>query len=265
MNLHHRLYIIIIGVSMLLPSHHAQAATCSAKSGPTTVAVVELYTSEGCSSCPPADKWLSELRSNGFGLDRVIPLALHVDYWDYIGWKDPYAKPLFAARQREIAARQNSSTVYTPQILLNGKDYRPRSWFASFEKDVKAINQTKPGAELTLTFNQPVYPELELSLTGMVLSSALHNSPHIYIAFYESMLSNQVRRGENSGRLLQHDHVVREWFGPFKVSANGKIDMKHIIALKSEWKIKDSGIVAFVQNEKTGDILQALALPMCGG
>src|SRR5512139_200416 len=109
---------------LALAAASAQAMQCSARSPATTTALVELYTSEGCDSCPPADRWLSSLGAKGYAPDRVVPIALHVDYWDYIGWKDPYARQAFSARQRKMAALARASLVYTPQVLLQGRDFR---------------------------------------------------------------------------------------------------------------------------------------------
>ena len=107
-------------LAILLSIHalSAAAASCKAQSGDRTVALVELYTSEGCSSCPPADRWLSGLSGRGFTPDRVVPLSLHVDYWDYIGWKDPYAKREFSQRQRKLSQLQRMALVYTPQVEI---------------------------------------------------------------------------------------------------------------------------------------------------
>ncbi|MGH8858585.1 MAG: DUF1223 domain-containing protein, partial [Polaromonas sp.] len=90
---------------------------CTVTSGPTITPVIELYTSEGCSSCPPADKWASSLKDKG-----LVVQAFHVGYWDYIGWVDRFAAPAYTARQREIAARNNLRSIYTPQAVLNGRD-----------------------------------------------------------------------------------------------------------------------------------------------
>src|SRR6476659_11420511 len=100
----------------------AQAQKCTARSGDKTAVLVELYTSEGCNSCPPADRWLSGV-ARTYPRDRVVPLALHVDYWDYIGWKDPYARREFSQRQRRLSQLQRASFVYTPQVLVQGRDF----------------------------------------------------------------------------------------------------------------------------------------------
>src|SRR4026209_363598 len=101
----------------------AEARQCTARSPEQTVALVELYTSEGCDSCPPADRWLSSLGTKGYAPDRVVPVALHVDYWDYIGWKDPSARRAHSARQRKMAKLARAAMVYTPQVLLQGRDF----------------------------------------------------------------------------------------------------------------------------------------------
>ena len=100
-------------------SQSTYAAECSAKSGANTVPLLELYTSEGCSSCPPADKWMS-----GINNDKVTPLAFHVDYWDYIGWKDKFSKAEYSDRQRKGAAFAGAGFVYTPQFVMNGRDFK---------------------------------------------------------------------------------------------------------------------------------------------
>ena len=115
--------VLALGASLLATVVTAQAAapaSCEARSGARVPAVVELYTSEGCSSCPPADRWLSTLKAG----PEVIPLAFHVDYWDQLGWPDRLAQPAFSARQRDWQAVQHTRFVYTPQTILNGEDWR---------------------------------------------------------------------------------------------------------------------------------------------
>ncbi len=117
----------------------ATAETCETRSAATRVAVLELYTSEGCSSCPPADRWVSSLPAKGFTPDRVIPLAFHVDYWDELGWPDRMAKAQYSARQRMQAGRHRASVVYTPQVLLNGADYRSSFSDIRLDERIKEI------------------------------------------------------------------------------------------------------------------------------
>ncbi len=112
---------LLISVFLVTAPTISTAAECSAKSGVKSVPLLELYTSEGCSSCPPADKWLSNLKPSP---DKLIPLAFHVDYWDYIGWKDRFSKAEYSDRQRKTAAFGGAGFVYTPQFVFNGRDFR---------------------------------------------------------------------------------------------------------------------------------------------
>src|SRR5258706_10682079 len=139
----------LLFAALALSMGTAQAAQCTAKSDGKTVALVELYTSEGCDSCPPADRWLSSLGPRGFAPDRVVPIALHVDYWDYIGWKGPYARAAHSARQRKMAKLARAAMVYTPQVLLQGQDFR--EWGSSaFEQAVAKINARPAKAQISL-------------------------------------------------------------------------------------------------------------------
>ena len=125
----HYLRVLGLCVSLVMSTHAMQshAASLSVKSPATQVDLIELYTSEGCSSCPPADRWVSSLQ-NEPGLWRdFIPVAFHVDYWDYIGWPDRFASPAFTARQYVYAQQQSMRTVYTPGFFNNGKEWRWRS------------------------------------------------------------------------------------------------------------------------------------------
>ena len=125
------------------------SAACSVTSPAHTVALVELYTSQGCSSCPPADRWLSALQSS-FTADRAIPLALHVGYWDYIGWKDPFARREFNARQSELAAANRNRSVYTPGVFVQGREMPNWRDARAFRNAVQAINAAPPRASIEL-------------------------------------------------------------------------------------------------------------------
>src|SRR2546422_872111 len=143
----HLLATIAIAFAFTYAARAADPA-CSTHSGPHTTALVELYTSEGCDSCPAADHWLSSLFAQGFRPDQVVPLALHVDYWDYMGWKDPFAKGEFSIRQRKLAQMKRPVIVYTPQVLVQGQDFRRWASGAFTEEEARAL-PLAPGAEST--------------------------------------------------------------------------------------------------------------------
>ena len=253
--------ILALGTSLAFP---ASAALCTAQSGPRTAVLVELYTSEGCDSCPPADRWLSSLQSQGYAPDKVVPLALHVDYWDYIGWKDPYAKREFATRQRRLAELKRAKIVYTPQVLLQGQDFR--RWDSrEFASTVEKLNGQPPRAKLALTLDAMGKASVEVTLTAELLDATGKKDNAVYLAAFENKLSSQVAAGENKGKTLPHDYVVREWIGPIEFGAGLKVEEKRTLPLLPNANPKQSGVAAFVQNRSTGDVLQALMLPACAG
>lgn len=231
------------------------AAECIAKSGTHTVTLLELYTSEGCSSCPPADAWLSDLTPNP---TQFIPLAFHVDYWDYIGWKDPFAKPAYTNRQRAVASFSGTSVIYTPQFVLNGKDFR--SW------NSKRLAQA-------VEHNQKIASPVALSLrlnTGQntysvdMQANNLHHTGNVnvFVAIYENNLTSQINAGENHGRELKHDYVVRDLFGAYTLNTLGTLNKQ--FTLHPSWKNRAGGVAVFAQNTSTGEVLQSLVLPFCG-
>lgn len=252
--------LLIALYAIVFASNATAQPQCSAVSGPQTNALVELYTSEGCSSCPPADQWLTHLKTQGNQLGNIVPIALHVDYWDYIGWKDNFANPAFARRQREMAASGHARDVYTPQIAINGQD--TRSWLsdARFKSEVASINRMPAKAEIRLMVNSTTAKSVQVSTN---IKTAEAGPLVYYLALQENNLQSTVNAGENRGELLRHDYVVRQWLGPFKVGADGKISASHEIQLQPAWKQRDLSVVAFVQNSATGEVLQALALGFC--
>jgi len=256
-----RILLAILGFALMQP---AQSAQCSAKSAEHTTALVELYTSEGCDSCPPADRWLSGLGARGYVPGRVVPLSLHVDYWDYIGWKDPYAKELFSSRQKKLTQLQRSAFVYTPQVLLQGRDFR--SWrSAAFDEALARINSQKAKARLELAIERLRKDSVEVRIAAELLDGGEQKDAALYIAAYENKLASQVTAGENRGRTLAHDFVVLEWLGPLDFSRGLRLEESRELPLLPKAVPANSGVAAFVQNRRNGDVLQALMLPACPG
>jgi len=175
----------------------AQAASegsCRAQSGAQAPQVVELFTSEGCSSCPPADRWLSTLK----GRSDVVPLSFHVTYWDRLGWPDRFASPEFTARQHAAAQRAGSAQVYTPQVLVNGRDWR--IW-PKLPASASAPQATQaPQVEL-----QREADKVWATVAPLAGRAALSG----YFAVVEDGHQTAVQAGENAGQNLRHDHVVR--------------------------------------------------------
>jgi hypothetical protein len=253
------LAIVLLLLAAALPAHAMQ---CSAQSGERTAALVELYTSEGCSSCPPADRWLSGLRAQGGVPGRIVPLALHVDYWDYIGWKDPYAKREFSLRQRKLTQLQRLALVYTPQVMLQGRDFR--GWGTpAFQEAVAKINAQPAKASIELAIRGAKAAGLNVEAQARLLDRAQYEQAALYLAAYQNRLVSTVDAGENRGRVLAHDYVVLEWQGPFGFGTDGRLAERRELPLLPRASAAESGVVAFVQNRRSAEVLQALMLPAC--
>jgi hypothetical protein len=250
--------LLLASLFPLCAAFDAGAATCTASSGPKILPVVELFTSEGCDSCPPADKWFSTLKPES----GVLPLAFHVDYWDYIGWKDPFGKAAFGERQRDGVRRQGGRVAYTPQVVFDGKDLR--SWFrtAAMDSGLAEARKREPRARIELAAMSNGR-SLSLSVKGDVLSVADRANAMLFVAITENNLTSRVSAGENRGVTLQHDHVVRELLGPFEADAQGRFAVQQSVPIGEKWKTKDLSLSAFVQDTKTGATLQAVVLGAC--
>ena len=237
----------------LYASVSAAAPGCEASSPDHRVALVELYTSEGCSSCPPADRWLSSLAAAGFGLDRVVPLALHVGYWDYIGWKDPYARAEFTERQRDYARVHGGGSIYTPQVVLDGHDYRGWHSAGDFRRAVEAVN-ARPAP-----FRLRVQARVDngTMTVNVHASDAVPGNATLIVAAFEDRLSNRVTRGENRGETLVHDRVVRGWSGSL-AAPRGEKPVSVRIDLPADVVAGNTGVAAFVRSPD-GNARQALA------
>lgn len=258
-----RLAWSLTALAALIASGAAAAAQCTAESGARRVPLLELYTSEGCDSCPPADRWVSGLPGRGLSAERVVTLAFHVDYWNTLGWADPFAKAEYSARQRAASLRNQARFVYTPQLLLNGNDYRRGTFRDDFADRVQAINQDKAKARISIRLMPEATHMLFAGGAAMVPDATERRGAQAYLALYENRLANQVTAGENRGKRLQHDFVVRELAGPFGFDPQGAVQLSHVFQIGRAWKRNDLHVAAFVQNDVTGEVLQALVLGPC--
>ncbi|GMQ90113.1 MAG: DUF1223 domain-containing protein [Gammaproteobacteria bacterium] len=250
-------------VALMAGASHGAVLECSAKSGAYAVALLELYTSEGCSSCPPADQWLKSLPAQGFTSERVIPLSLHVDYWNYLGWKDPFSQRKFTLRQRRMQEINRLPTIYTPQFILNGKEFGPRGSSQYLDRYLNKINGAAARAHINLTLRRTMSGDLEVTGNAAVPDPAHRRNVDAYLVLYENRLSGAVRTGENRGRVLEHNFVAREFIGPLAITNTAGVRLDRTLRLRQDWKTADLGIAAFVQDRRNADVLQALALPIC--
>ena len=219
------------------------------------VALLELYTSEGCSSCPPADRFMSRVKLADISDQQLIPLSFHVTYWDHIGWKDRFGNPQHDTRQRKLARMNNSSMVYTPQFIMNGKDFRRHG---SFDNEIVRINSI--AAEYQLEVNASLNTDaIDVVLDARVLIDN-NDKAAAFIALYEHGLSSEVSDGENEGKQLRHDYVVRELKGPYLIEQDQSVITASFA--QGDYKIENTGIVAFVQKATSAEVLQAVRLEL---
>lgn len=203
--------------------------------------VIELYTSQGCSSCPPADALLHDLAKR----DDVIALALHVDYWDYIGWKDSFANPAYSARQHAYAAAADATVVYTPQMVINGQDHvvgsRPMQVMDAVDAQrrkgsVVDVSVARDGGEVRIT--------ADTQTPGDYLVQLVRYTPQETV---------DIRRGENAGRQLSYAHVVNSWAVVERWDGAGTLDVNTPATGADP-------IVVIVQRSSNGPIVGAAEL-----
>ena len=236
------------------------AAECTAASGTARKVLLELYTSEGCSSCPPTDRWLSKLMEAGFAPGTVIPVAFHVDYWNDLGWPDRFSQAGFSARQRMVSARDNATYVYTPQVLADGHDFRSGGGYDSLRQRVRAAAAAPARARLNMSLDSNT---AEVQVRTEVEAGAATGPADLFVVVTENGLSSKVAAGENRGRSLDHDAVARRLLGPFPVAMNGPTDIRQTLVLAPDWRRDRLSVVAFVQERGRGDVLQAMSLDYC--
>src|SRR3954453_328644 len=219
--------------------------TTTFESGETQNMLIELFTSEGCSSCPPAEKWLSALKSNQDLWKKIVPLAFHVDYWDRLGWRDRFAKPEFTARQQRYAAAWGGDSVYTPGFVVNGKEWR--SWFVG---NVIPASSIKVGVF-----------RLSLAAGGKLSARYIPEAKQprglaLNVALLGNNLESDVRRGENSGRKLRHDFVVLQ-LANSEMTNQGNLWTGTVLLSSGAETDKATALAAWLKSGETAPPIQA--------
>lgn len=242
--------ILLFALSTLLAlpawPKHSPAQTCLARSAERSVQLVELYTSEGCNACPPADRWLSTLQ----GRPGVLAAAFHVDYWDRLGWVDRFGDARFTARQAGQVRSAGARFAYTPQVLVNGRDWR--GW---------------PTLPWPVAAPAPVHITLQRLDAGpvVVVVTALRGAPPRlagWWALLEDGHQSAVGAGENRGATLRHDHVVRR-YGPlpaWPAPADGPVRLAPLDAPHNGEGGHKARLLVVVTDAVTGVPLQAVQL-----
>ncbi|MBC7557247.1 MAG: DUF1223 domain-containing protein [Chryseobacterium sp.] len=229
-------------ILFLLPFLSCSQSKQKIKPTNNSVKVLELFTSEGCSSCPPADKLVEELQNKN--LDNVIILAYHVDYWDRLGWKDTFSQKKFSERQNWYYSIFNLNSIYTPQIVVDGQRQ-----FVGSERGVlnnalenKNLASSEDGIKIKILNSENGMVSVEYNLENV------NPEENLNFALVQNHAITQVKRGENSNRKLSHVDIVRE-FKTISPEKSGNIDLNNVNLIP-----KDFHVIAFLQNKKTGKI-----------
>jgi hypothetical protein len=230
---------------LLLLAAPAPAAELRARSGQAKAHLLELYSSEGCSSCPPADAWFSSLRRDPALWSGVVPVVFHVDYWDGLGWPDALADAAWTARQRAYAASWGTGTVYTPGVVLDGAEYR--GWGSAAPApgaDAGVLDAREKDGTVSATF-----------------SPATDDGPYeLYAARLGAALESKVTRGENAGKTLRHDFVALALArAPLK---KGKAGWRGAVVLPAaKVRAPREGLAVWVVDRRGRPVQAAGALP----
>lgn len=211
--------------------------------------LLELFTSEGCSSCPPADKNLAFIeKEQPFMQAEVVTLAFHVDYWDYIGWKDVFSSPLYTKRQEIYSQIAKLESTYTPQMIVDGKaQFVGSDAGRAANEIILAAKERKADVEI---LNENDKLKIKIS------NAPKHENATFYLAITENNLTSNVKKGENSGRKLEHSSVVRELkaLGSFSPEQNS-FEIETNVNLQKDWKKEDVKYVIFVQENESRKII----------
>lgn len=210
-------------------------------------ALLELYTSEGCSSCPPADELMGKIQSE-YKDQNLYVLAYHVDYWDKQGWKDSFSKADFTKRQYDYAKFMEKDPIYTPQLIINGKIDYIASQETAVRNGIKSALSKPAVAELSLEAKQL---DNKISLNYSITKVSKNNN-RLFIALVQKSAKSNVKRGENAHRILSHYQIVRS-LSSFGLSGN----LKGIatITIPKDFNSKDFEIIGFIQDMNSGTIL----------
>jgi len=228
---------------------------------PRVPVIVELFTSEGCSSCPPADQLLARMdRNQPVAGARVIALEEHVDYWNSLGWTDPFSSPQYRGRQNDYGRKFQAESVFTPQMIVNGEAaFVGTDGERALREIGKAAQAQTTLVDLKATANASDSDLMNLTVRVDTSKAGKVRNSNVYLAVTESDLSSNVTRGENSGRLLRHAPLVRSFGVIGKLYSHGSSSgaITNTLRLPREWKRENLRAVVFVQERDTYKITGA--------
>jgi hypothetical protein len=222
-----------------------------------TPVLVELFTSEGCSSCPPADALLRKLNEvQPIPGVTVIALEEHVDYWDRQGWRDPFSSAELTERQRRYGEWLHIDAPYTPEMFVDGQ-----SEFLGSDSR-RALSELASAARTAKTPVRLTLREKSADRVSLAVAVDARTSGEVLLAITESGLASDVARGENAGRNLKHSAVVRKMISIGKLKAGRPFSAEPVVMLAHEWKPENLGAVVFIQERSNGKVLGAAELDL---
>ncbi len=216
--------------------------------------IVELFTSQGCSSCPPADRLLTRLAADPKLAGRVIPLSFHVDYWNHIGWQDPFSSPRWSQRQQGYARAFRSNRLYTPQAVIGGRSDCVGSNEAEVRKRLAAALAAEPAGRVALDVGPPAADgRLVVRASAKMARPSGARELDLWLAVYETGLTTAIGAGENASLTLRNDHVVRRLEKVLTLPGGAGAAQAGEVALglDKRWNRKNLGVAAFLQDPAT--------------
>ena len=253
--------IVIGGMALFLGVWRASRveARLADSTQPVRPVLVELFTSEGCSSCPPADALLARLdQEKRLGNAEIIALEEHVDYWDQLGWRDPFSSAQWTQRQEDYAATFKNEGIYTPQMVVDGRKEFVGSSQSTARSAISDASRIEK-AEVILSPTQISDSTVRLKIDVKMLPTSASEDAQVWLAVTESELQSNVKHGENAGEDLHHAAVVRSMrkIGSAKLTDAVAYSGEQEVALDAAWKPRDIRFVVFVQGAKSRHILGA--------
>lgn len=227
--------------------------------------VMELFTSHGCSSCPPADTILSELGLQSEWKDRLIPLAFHIDYWDNGGWKDPFSQKEWTYRQmRYSRSFFTNDYIYTPQLVVQGSQQCLGSDKAKVIAQIRHALRLSPTARVKISGKVENNNQISIQIDAELLKKTYAKELWGLVALYQNGLETHVEKGENEGKDLQNNYVVRKIFTAFTFDPQKSTQEQKLgaIDIDSSWQFTEGGLAAWVQDPATMRIYGADSIPV---
>ncbi len=237
--------LVLMGLSLLIPAHGQSRPI------PEQPLLIQLFVSQGCSSCPPAGDLVNGWGMELFRAGKALPLAFHVDYWDYLGWKDPFSSSFFTERQRQYSSALSSSSLYTPEMVVSGRSGFVASDGARAHREIEEPDNLKASARVVVAVS-PVTGGMALKIKLQPLAGSQTGGPwKVMMAVFENNLITHVESGENKGRDLTENFVVRSVVGIRSVSLKKAEWIKTTVSLEPEWKKSFTGLAIFLEDEYT--------------